>query len=81
MNKRIDIPAELYHDEVVCFLADRYRTTSRNVMQCFIEQDSLAPEMATAPYAFRLEENEMAILRDLCACRKSKFIHYSLTSI
>lgn len=24
MNKRIDIPSELYEDEVVCFLADRY---------------------------------------------------------
>ena len=26
MNKRIDIPSELYEDEVVCFLADRYHT-------------------------------------------------------
>lgn len=27
MNERIDIPAELYEDEVVCFFADRYHLT------------------------------------------------------
>lgn len=31
----MDIPAELYEDEVVCFIADRYHTTSQKVVQCF----------------------------------------------
>lgn len=30
MNERIDIPAELYEDEVVCFFADRYHTSGKN---------------------------------------------------
>lgn len=35
MNKRIDIPSELYEDEVVCFLADRYHTTARKIGRHF----------------------------------------------
>ena len=30
MDKPIDIPANLYEDEVVCFMADRYRTTTES---------------------------------------------------
>lgn len=65
MNRQTDIPEEMYTDEVVCFLANRYHTTPRKVLRRFIEQDNLASE--TTPGAFRLEENEMAILRDLLA--------------
>lgn len=63
MNRRINIPEEIYHDEVVCFLADRYHTTPRKVLQRFIEQNDHVPEAETE--SFRLEENEMAILRDM----------------
>ena len=63
MNPRTCIPEEIYHDEVVCFLADRYNTTPRKVLQRFLEQNGIAPETETVP--FRLEENEMAILRDM----------------
>ena len=35
MNERIDIPAELYEDEVVCFFAARYHTSTENVVRCF----------------------------------------------
>ena len=40
MDKPIDIPANLYKDEVVCFMADRYRTTTERVMQCFLVQEA-----------------------------------------
>jgi uncharacterized protein YsxB (DUF464 family) len=40
MDKPIDIPANLYEDEVVCFMADRYRTTTERVMQCFLVQEA-----------------------------------------
>lgn len=63
MNRITAIPEEIYQDEVVLFLADRYHTTPWVVLRCFLEQNGHAPEAETEP--FRLEENEMAILRDL----------------
>ena len=49
MNKRIDIPSELYEDEVVCFLAETGCT----------------PDEEITLSDFRLEDNEMEILRGL----------------
>ena len=43
MDKAMDIPANLYEDEVVCFMADRYRTTTERVMQCFLVQEAGGP--------------------------------------
>lgn len=40
-RKRAGIPGELYDDEVVCFIAHRYRTTPRNILQCFFVQDGV----------------------------------------
>ena len=65
MNKQIDIPAALYDDEVICFIADRYHTTPEKVVQFFLAQDSLVSEPEEDPIAFRLENNEMEILRGL----------------
>ena len=33
------IPTELYEDEVVSFLADRYHSTPDEIVQCFLAQD------------------------------------------
>ena len=65
MNERIDIPAELYEDEVVCFFADRYHTSTENVVRCFLVQDGIYPEQENESITFRLEENEMEIMRSL----------------
>lgn len=65
MNKRIDIPSELYEDEVVCFLADRYDVTPKEVVQCFLMQDGFVSEPENTPAIFRLEDNEMEIMREL----------------
>lgn len=65
MNRRTDVPEEIYNDEIIDFLADRYRTTSREILQRFLEQNGSVPEMESG--TFRLEENEMAILRDMMA--------------
>lgn len=65
MNKRIDIPAELYDDEVVCFIADRYHTTPQTVMQYFLAQEGIASFPKEKPATFHLENNEMEILRGL----------------
>lgn len=89
MNERIDIPAELYEDEAVCFFADRYHTSTENVVRCFLVQDGICPEQENEPFCqaegnracsdcrgekwkneiqpitFRLEDNEMEIMRGL----------------
>ncbi|MCB6970570.1 MULTISPECIES: hypothetical protein [Butyricimonas] len=65
MNKRIDIPAELYESEVVCFLANRYHTTPKKVVQCFLVQDGLVTEIDEDFATFHLEDNELEILRGL----------------
>ena len=65
MNERIDIPAELYEDEVVCFFADNYHTSTENVVRCFLVQDGICPEQENEPITFRLEDNEMEIMRGL----------------
>lgn len=63
MTRSEDIPEAIYADEIVSFLAGRYHTTPQAVLQRFFEQCDPAsvPESA----AFRLEENEMSILRDM----------------
>lgn len=65
MNKRIDIPAALYDDEVVCFIADRYHTTPQKVIQCFLVQDGVISVSEVKKMTFHLENNEMEILREL----------------
>lgn len=67
ISKRIDIPAELYEDKVVCFLADRYHTSVEKVVRCFLVQDGICPEQKNEPITFRLEDNEMEIMRDMIA--------------
>ena len=63
MNRITAIPEGIYQNEIVLFLADRYHTTPREVLERFLEQNGHTPEAETEP--FRLEENEMAILRDM----------------
>ena len=65
MNERIDIPAELYEDEVVRYFADRYHTSTENVVRCFLVQDGINLEQENEPITFRLEDNEMEIMRGL----------------
>ena len=65
MDKAMDIPANLYEDEVVCFMADRYRTTTERVVQCFLVQEAGAPAPEKESLLFRLTDNEMEILRGL----------------
>lgn len=65
MNKQIDIPVELYSDEVVCFLADRYHTSSEEIMLRFLVQGGIIPIPEKDSMSQTLEENEMEILRGL----------------
>lgn len=65
MNKRIDIPADWYEDEVVSFIADRYHTAPQKVVRCFLVQDGIIAEQEEESVTFRLENNELEILRGL----------------
>lgn len=65
MNMPIDIPHELYEDEVVTFLADRYRTSADNIIGWFLVQDGLIDDPDSKNRLLRLEENEMEMLRGL----------------
>lgn len=63
MEKLIDIPRDLYEDEAVLFIAGRYSVTPQRLLEQFLVQNG---DCATAePQAFRLEDNEMEILRGL----------------
>ena len=64
-TEQMDIPAELYEDEVVRFFADRYHTSTENVVKSFLVQEGICPRQENGPAAFRLEDNEMEILHDM----------------
>lgn len=65
MNMPIDILHELYEDEIVTFLADRYRTSADNIVDWFLVQDGLIDDPDSKNRLLRLEENEMEMLRGL----------------
>ena len=62
MNSRMNIPDELYENEVICFLAERYHTSSREIVRHFLVQTGDAAPSGNDLIKFRLEENEMEIL-------------------
>ncbi len=59
MNRQEYIPEEIYDDDAVIFIAERHHTTPRRMLQCFLQQDHTSAE------SLRLEDNEMAILKDM----------------
>jgi len=65
MNRQINIPDKLYEDEVVCYLASRYHTTTKKIVQCFLVQEDFIPNPEENSGLFRLEDNEMEIMRGL----------------
>ncbi len=65
MNERMYIPPELYDDEVVSFFAGRYHTSAENVVRRFLVQEGICTKQGNEPIAFRLEDNEMEIMRGL----------------
>ena len=72
MNRRVEkIPAELYDDEAVRFIADRYHAAPREIVRCFFMQDGIMADSEEEPVTFRLEDNEMEILRGLTGSFRS----------
>lgn len=52
-------------DEVVAYLAGRYHTTPEAILHCYRIQEGIAASSAEDSSGFRLEPNEMRIMRDL----------------
>ena len=70
MNRLPDIPTNIYEDEIIDFLAERYHCTPKEIIQSFLAQNGMAQNgMAQntdeKTNSFILEENEMEILRGL----------------
>ena len=65
MDEKVNIPEELYEDEIVGFLADRYHTSPRNIIMQFLWQDREADVPRDSAAGRCLENNEMEILRGL----------------
>lgn len=65
MIRKEDIPATIYEDEIIRFLADRYHTSPALVIDCFLVQDGNTQDIREQ--SFRLEENEMEILKEMIA--------------
>lgn len=65
MNMQDDILRGLRNDEIVSFLAVRYRTSADNIVMWFLVQDGLVDDLDTKNGLLRLEENEMEMLRGL----------------
>lgn len=63
MEQSISIPANLIKDEVVCYIAGRYHVDAERVVRQFLFQKGYLTEETQS--GFTLEENEMAILRDM----------------
>lgn len=70
MIEPMDMPEGLYDDDVVCFLAERYNVSTRDVIRRFLVQErgEASPDGSVAE--FILEDNEMEILRGLTRMRR-----------
>ena len=42
MNRLPDIPTNIYEDEIIDFLAERYLCTPKEIIQCFLSQNFIA---------------------------------------
>ncbi len=66
------IPDELYSDDAACFIASRNNVTVQDVMRCFLVQSGIVPTSGgDTPAVFRLENNEMEIIRGLLDAYRS----------
>lgn len=66
MDCKIILPEAVCHDEIVAYLASRYCITPEEVIARFMWQEGIMKSMSIeGEMKVSLEENEMAILRDM----------------
>lgn len=62
MEQPIFIPDDIITDDVICYIAGRYHVDAEKVVRQFLFQKGTLIEEESG---FTLEENEIAILRDM----------------
>lgn len=65
MDRQIIISPQLFDDEVVCFIADRYHINSQTLLRLFLMQNGIITETDNVECGVQLEDNEIEILRGL----------------
>lgn len=67
MDTKIILPSSYCDDEVVVYIANRYKTTPLAVITEFMRHEGILPELDTADESelFHLTDNEIAICRGL----------------
>lgn len=63
--EKTEIPEELYVDEAVHFIAERHKTTPRELLRDFLGMDSSKSVSCSVDRIRCLEANELEILRGL----------------
>lgn len=70
METILKIPEQIIDDEVVCYMAERYHSSPEDIIRQFLSQGGAINK---ADLTFTLEDNEMAILRDMDITEQIKF--------
>ena len=66
MDNCINIPAEMYADDAVCFIANRYHVTPQEAVRSFLVQSGVVSDIkGNKTFDFRFEDNEIEILKGL----------------
>ena len=65
MDRQIIISPQLFEDEVVCFIADRYHINPQILLQLFLMQNGIITDTDNVECELQLEDNEIEILRGL----------------
>ncbi len=66
MTSKILISSDVCTDDVICYLASRYRCTPKEIIRRFLEQERFVKNPQNDNQStVTLEENEMEILRDM----------------
>ncbi len=63
MDTKILLPKTFCEDEVIAYIAGRYKTTPLAVITNFLRHEGILPDKCVE--TFSLEDNEIAICRDL----------------
>lgn len=63
MDTKILLPKKICEDDVIAYIARRYKTTPLAVITNFLQHEGILPNNCVE--TFSLEDNEIAIFRDL----------------
>lgn len=66
MDSKVILPATVCEDDIIGYIASRYAATPADIIRSYMRQEGIiCPGNDCPPTSYRLEENEMEILRDM----------------